>query len=253
MEDQMALFKSGNPTLNARTFSQFGQAANDSEAMTISGTVNKVGILLALLMIAAYFTWNFTLSNPGIGYTIVIGGTIAALIVAIIVSFKKQTAPVLAPVYAIFEGLALGGLSAYMDTIYPGIAIEALTLTFTIFLSLLVIYKFKIIKATENFKLIVASATAGVALYYVASMVAGLFHVNLPLIHSSSMFGIGFSLFVVILAAANLVVDFDFIEAGAENRVPKFMEWYGAFGLLVTLVWLYVEILRLLSKLRSRN
>ncbi|NLD94838.1 MAG: Bax inhibitor-1/YccA family protein, partial [Fibrobacter sp.] len=164
-----------------------------------------------------------------------------------------RAAPVLAPVYAILEGLALGGLSAFMESVYPGIAIEALSLTFAIFLSLLLIYKFKIIRATENFKLIVASATAGVALYYVVSLVAGLFHVNLPLIHSSSAFGIGFSLFVVILAAANLVVDFDFIERGAENRVPKFMEWYGAFGLLVTLVWLYVEILRLLAKLRSRD
>ncbi len=249
----MALFKSGNPTLSTKTFSQFGEATNDSEVMTVDGTVNKIGMLLGLLMIAAYFTWNFTLSNPGVGYPIVVGGTIAALIVAIVVAFKKQAAPVLAPVYAILEGLALGGLSAFMESVYPGIAIEALSLTFAIFLSLLLIYKFKIIRATENFKLIVASATAGVALYYVVSLVAGLFHVNLPLIHSSSAFGIGFSLFVVILAAANLVVDFDFIERGAENRVPKFMEWYGAFGLLVTLVWLYVEILRLLAKLRSRD
>lgn len=250
----MALFKSGNPALNKETFEKCEQAVDSQKIMTISGTVNKIAILLVIVMASAYITWNlfFTSQNYEIVKMGVIGGSILGLAMAFFIAFNKDLAGYIAPLYAVFEGLALGGLSAVMESVYPGIVIQSLSLTFSILFALLAIYKLRLIKVTENFKLIVASATSGVALYYLASFIVGWFGVELPLIHESTTGGIVFSLFVVFLASANLVVDFDFIEQGAENRVPKYMEWYGAFGLLVTVIWLYVEILRLLGKSRKR-
>jgi uncharacterized YccA/Bax inhibitor family protein len=167
--------------------------------------------------------------------------------------FKKKWSAVTAPAYALLEGLFLGGISAAFEAKFPGIVIQAVALTFGTLFALLIAYRSGLIKPTENFKLGIFAATGGIALFYLVSMVLGFFHVNVPLINSSSPLGIGFSVVVVIIAALNLVLDFDFIEKGSQMGAPKYMEWYAGFGLLVTLVWLYVEILRLLSKLRSRN
>lgn len=250
----MALFKSGNPALDKDTFSQCEKAKDKTKVMTISGTVNKTAILLLLTMISSYVTWRlfFTTYDWELIRIIVIVGSIVGLALAFFIAFNKDLAAYLSPFYAIFEGLALGGLSAVMENAFPGIVIQSLSLTFSIFIALLAIYKSGIIKVTENVKLIIASATSGIALYYLASLGLGLFDVELPLIHENNTGGIIFSVFVVVLASVNLVVDFDFIEQGAENKVPKYMEWYGAFGLLVTVIWLYVEILRLLGKSRRR-
>ncbi len=222
--------------------------------MTISGTVNKTAFLLLLTMVSSFVTWRlfFTTYDWELIKIIVIGGSLLGLALAFFIAFNKDLAAYLSPLYALFEGLALGGLSAVMENAFTGIVIQSLSLTFSIFITLIVIYKLGLIKVTENFKLIVASATSGIALYYLASLGLGLFGIELPLIHENTTGGIIFSVFVVVLASVNLVVDFDFIEQGADKKVPKYMEWYGAFGLLVTVIWLYVEILRLLGKSRKR-
>jgi uncharacterized YccA/Bax inhibitor family protein len=254
-EELMALFKSGNPALGEKTFTGLAPVADADDVMTLQGTVNKIAVLLTLVFAAATFTWwqfNLTRSFAAVALYFY-GGLLGGFAVAMILIFKKQWAPYLAVVYAGLEGLALGGLSAVMDASYPGIAFEALLLTFGILAVLLVVYSLRIIRATENFKLIVVSATGGIALFYIVSLVLSFFGVRAPLIHDNSLLGIGFTLVVVVIAALNLVVDFDFIEQGVENRSPRYMEWYAAFGILVTLVWLYIELLRLLSKLRSRN
>ncbi len=242
----MALFRTGNPTLGAHSFDVprvYGQ-----EAMTLPGTVNKTGISLLLLLGAAAFTWNQTASP-----IFIIVGALGGFVVALVTSFKREWAPVTTPIYAVLEGLFLGGLSLMYEQRFPGIVINAVGLTFGTLAALLLAYRFGLIKATENFKLGIFAATGGIALLYLVSMGLGFFGVRIPLIHGSGIIGIGFSLFVVGIAALNLVLDFDFIERGAEAGAPKYMEWYGAFGLLVTLVWLYLEILRLLAKLQSRD
>ena len=251
----MALFKSGNPALGENTFARLAPAVDADDVMTLQGTVNRIAVLLALVFAGATFTW-WRFNSTGDFASVALffwGGLVGAFVLGIILPFKKQWAQYLAVVYAVLEGLALGGLSAMMDASYPGIAFEALLLTFGILAVLLLVYSLRIIRATENFKLIIVSATGGIALYYVVSLVLSIFGIRAPLIHDNSWLGIGFTLVVVVIAALNLVVDFDFIEQGAEKRAPKYMEWYGAFGILVTLVWLYIELLRLLSKLRSRD
>ncbi len=250
----MALFKSGNPVLKENTFTALEAPVDAAERMTLQGTVNKTALLLAGVVIPAMFVWDMFFATQDFQsiapyfYVGLLGGFVTALVIA----FKKTLAPYLALVYAVLEGLALGGLSAIMENSYPGIVIEALVLTFGIFFCLLLIYKFEVIKATENFKLIVTSATGGIALYYLISLGLSMFGITVPLVNDNSVAGIIFSLFVVAIAAMNLVVDFDFIEQGVEKGAPKYMEWYGAFGLMVTLIWLYIEILRLLAKSRRR-
>jgi uncharacterized YccA/Bax inhibitor family protein len=248
----MALFKSGNPILREKTFSDIKETAGTGDAMTLQGTVNKTGFLLFTLIIPAMFVWgqfsetrDYSSIAPYLW--VGIGG---GFVTAIILVFRKNLAPYLSVLYALFEGLALGGLSAMMEFQYPGIVIDALLLTFGILISLLIVYKMGIIKATENFKLIVFSATAGIGVYYLIYFVLSFFNITVPLVNDNSFGGILFSVFVVIIAAMNLVVDFDFIEQGVAHKVPKYMEWYGAFGIMVTLVWLYIEILRLLAKSR---
>ncbi len=246
------MMRTANPALNDKTFQNIGTAAAD--AMTINGTVNKTGIMLLLLIASAAYTWSqFKEGNFDSLSMWMIVGIIGGLIVAFVTVFKKTWAPVTAPLYAVFEGFALGGISAILESSYPGIVIQAVALTFGTAGCLLLAYKSGVIKATENFKLGVFAATGGIALIYFVGWIMSFFGPGIPYIHENGLIGIGFSLVVVVIAALNLVLDFDFIEKGAEHGAPKFMEWYAAFGLLVTLIWLYFEILRLLSKLNSRK
>lgn len=247
--------RSGNPALNANTFDQFHEMSSaDSTQMTIRGTANKTMILLGLAIGTACLTWSqVAQGNMASAMPWMIGGAISGFVLALIISFKADWAPVLAPLYALAEGLFLGGISAVIDAQYPGVALQAIGLTFGTMFTLLIAYQTGLIRATENFKLGVFAATGGIALVYLTSIVLGFFGMSVPLIHSTGPWGIAFSAFVVVIAAMNLVLDFDFIEQAAKNGAPKSAEWYGAFGLMVTLVWLYIEILRLLAKLNSRD
>ncbi|WP_308635846.1 Bax inhibitor-1/YccA family protein [Paenibacillus silvisoli] len=244
------LGRSGNPTLNDKSFEKSGPHIG-SDRMTIEGTVNKAFITLAILLGGAFATWSMYFNGQNVT-PYAIGGAIGGLILALIISFKPTTAPFLVPVYGALEGAFLGALSASYEVRFNGITMQAALITMCVFVALLLAYKTRLIKATENFKLGVFAATAGIALVYLVSIVLGLFGVAVPYLRDNSLIGIGISLVIVVVAALNLVLDFDFIEQGANRGAPKFMEWYGAFGLMVTLVWLYIEILRLLSKLRSR-
>ena len=236
--------RSGNPVFGNK-FNQ-SQGFVGSERMTLDGTVNKTGILLGLCFIGAIISWN--IPNP----FFIVCGALVGFGLAIYTSFVPRNAGITAPIYAFVEGLFLGGISLMFEMEYPGIAIQAIGLTFGTLASLLFFYKSGLIKPTENFRLMIFSATFGIMILYLVSIVMSFFGSGIGFIHSNGIFGIGFSLFVVCIAALNLVLDFDFIEQGSENNLPKFMEWYGAFSLMVTLIWLYLEILRLLAKLRSR-
>tara|TARA_B100000497_G_scaffold124588_1_gene159425 strand:- start:181 stop:909 length:729 start_codon:yes stop_codon:yes gene_type:complete len=241
--------KSGNPALSKKTFENL--SSKTAEVMTLEGTVNKTAISLAILLCAAYYTY----SNAAMGYILVGGG--GGFIVAIVTVLKKEWSPITVPIYAVLEGLTLGGISKmYAEAFEPGLVPQAISLTVGVLCALLFAYKTKIIKATENFKLGVFAATAGIVVVYIISLLMSLFgNSGLAVMDptNASMLSIGFSLFVVFIASLNLVMDFDFIEQGAEHGAPKYMEWYGAFGLLVTLIWLYLEILKLLAKLNSRK
>jgi len=240
--------RSGNPVLTSKSF----DIAPEGERMTIGGTVNKTAILLALVLITAIYTWGrfYSTQDPKAVLPLVWIGAIGGLVVAFVTVIKKEWAGVTAPLYGLLEGFVVGGISAVFEASFPGIVIQAVGLTLGTLACLLMAYKSGLIKPTENFKLGVVAATGGIALLYLVSMVMSMFGKPIGFIHESGTFGILFSLFVVVIAALNLVLDFDFIEAGAEQGAPKYMEWYGAFGLTVTLVWLYLEMLRLLSKLR---
>lgn len=248
----MSFIRSGNPALSAKTFREAERTVQSTESMTIQGTVNKTALLTLMTFGSAIYTWQLYMASLDFAaiQPYVIGGVISAFVVAMIITFKKTTAPYLAPAYCLLKGLALGGISAFFETIYPGIVIQALLLTFGILFSLLFIYKMRLIRVTENFKLIVGAATAGIMLTYLFSFIGSFFGFSLPFIHEGGTFGIIFSLAVVVLASLNLVMDFDFIEEAEEMKAPKYMEWYAAFGLMVTLIWLYIELLRLLAKAR---
>ena len=252
--------RSGNPVLKDSTFLDIGTGSvvtRDGQTMTLNGTVNKTGFLLLLSVLTAAFAWSKTFSDSGEmapgAMIYLIGGAIGGLVLALVTAFKKEWSPVTAPMYALVEGFFLGSISAIYNAQFQGIVLQAVMLTFGIMFALLFAYRTGLIKATENFKLGVAAATGGIMLIYLATLGLGLFGIQIPYIHESGLIGIGFSLFVVVIASLNLVLDFDFIETGVEAGAPKYMEWYGAFGLMVTLVWLYLELLRLLSKLQSRN
>jgi len=242
--------RSGNPALNTKTFSGFDMSAGAS--MTIMGTVHKTALGLLLLMSTALFTWNMPAGDPRATGLMMVG-MIGGLIVAIVTIFKHHLAKYTVPAYALLEGLALGGISKFFEVMYPGIVNQAVMLTFGTLGALLLAYRSGLIKATENFKLGVVAATGGIFFVYLISWILSWFSVSVPMIHSNSNMSILFSIGVVVIAALNLVLDFDFIEEGSEKGAPKYMEWYGAFGLLVTLIWLYLEILRLLAKLSSRR
>ena len=249
------MMRTANPALNDKAFEGYAPATVGAQSMTLQGTVNKTGIMLVLLLLTAGWTWKlfFAAGNPAAIMPYLIGGGIGGFVVGLVTIFKKTWAPVTAPLYALLEGLLLGGLSAFFEARFPGIVIQAVGLTFGTLFALLFAYKSGLIRATENFKLGVAAATGGIFLLYMASFVLGFFGIRIGFIHDSGLFGIGFSAFVVVVAALNLVLDFDFIENGAARGAPKYMEWYAAFGLMVTLIWLYIEILRLLAKLNSRR
>ncbi len=241
--------RTGNPMLKENVFTR---SLPGTELMTIQGAVNKTVALLALVVIGASWTWSlYYKQGPEVVMPWMMTGLIGGFIVAMVTIFKKTWAPATAPAYAALQGLALGGISAFFEGRFPGIVLQAVALTFGVLFCLLMAYKSRLIKVTENFKLGVVAATGGIALVYVIGFIGSFFGWQIPYIHESGLVGIGFSLFVVVIASLNLVLDFDFIEAG-DGRAPKYMEWYAAFGLVVTLVWLYLEILRLLSKLRSR-
>ncbi|GAB3231991.1 Bax inhibitor-1/YccA family protein [Pseudaeromonas pectinilytica] len=242
--------RSGNPFLGDKSFDlvERGEAR-----MTLMGTVNKTAILLALTLISALWVWNkyYELQDPASIMPLMWIGIIGGLVLALITTFAKKAAPFTAPAYALLEGLALGGISAFYETRYPGIVIQGVGLTFGTLACLLLAYRTGLVKATENFKLGIVAATGAIALLYVVNLVMGMFGHSMGFIHEGGTVGILFSLVVVTVAALNLVLDFDFIEQGVAAGSPKYMEWFGAFGLLVTLVWLYLEMLRLLSKLRK--
>lgn len=250
------MMRTANPALSERAFEGVGRYVDAESAMTVQGAVNKTGLLLLCVVAGAGWTWHLFFqgaADPAIVAPWMIGGLVGGFILALVTIFKQQWAPVTAPLYSLLEGLAIGGMSAIAESQYSGIAVQAVGLTFGTLLALLVAYSSGLIKVTENFKLGVVAATGGIAIVYLVSLVLSLFGVQVPFIFSNGLIGIGFSVVVVIIAALNLVLDFDFIETGARSGLPKYMEWYAAFGLMVTLIWLYIEILRLLIKLRSRD
>lgn len=253
----MALLQSGNPALSEKKFQQSATIYTaDDLKMTEKGTLNKFFILFLLVLATASLVWKAYYDGRDMSLFLW-GGAIGGLITAIVVSFKPMWAPVAAPIYALFEGAFVGGISAYynaaFETIAPNIIMQAVTLTFGTAIGMYLLYNAGVIKATERFRAVVFTATAGVALFYLIAIVLRLFGVSIPFIHEGSTIGIIFSLVVVTIAALNLIIDFDNIRNGAAAGAPKYMEWYGAFGLLVTIVWLYIEILRLLSKISSRD
>lgn len=243
------LLRSNNPVLKEKVFAG---AIPTGETMTIQGTVNKTGLLLLFVVITAAWTWGLSHSDtPEAAYPWMMGGLIGGFVVAMVTIFKNQWAPITAPMYALLEGLVLGGISAIFEKAYPGIAVQAVSLTFGVLFVLLLAYKFRIVQATRGFKLGVIAATGGIAIVYLVNMVMGLFfHTQLSFLNAATPLGIGISLFVVVIASLNLILDFDMIETAAKMGAPKYMEWYGAFGLMVTLIWLYLEVLRLLGKTR---
>ncbi len=266
------MMRSANPTLKASTFEQY-RGFEHSTTMTVAGTVNKTFIMLLFLAASASFAWNQTddwrvaamaevtegaavsssSSNVVNPVVLMVGGVVGGGIFALVTIFKKNWSAVTAPLYAVFEGAFLGSLSALVEVEFPGIPFQATCLTFCTLGGLLAAYKSGLIKATENFKLGLFAAMSGLFLIYLVTFIVALCGGGMPYIHDSGPIGIGFSLFVVGIAALNLVLDFDFIEQGSEYGAPKYMEWYAAFGLMVTLVWLYVEFLRLFIKLNSRD
>ncbi|HEX4284503.1 MAG TPA: Bax inhibitor-1/YccA family protein [Terracidiphilus sp.] len=252
--------KTSNPALGSKTFqnlagSGYGGMIDAANRMSLSGTVNKTGILLACSLATAAWVWHMFVQSrdmADVGPWLLLGG-LGGFAMAMVTVFKKEWAPVTAPLYALLEGLVLGGISAVFDFRYPGVAFQAVGLTFGTLFVLLMAYSSGWIKVTDKLRMGIVAATGGIMLFYLAEMILGFFHIQFLAINGAGPLGIVFSLFVCGIAALNLVLDFDFIEQGVSYGAPKYMEWYGAFGIMVTLIWLYLEILRLLSKMRSRN
>jgi len=252
------MIRTANPALNAGTFegvslARFGETQN---VMTLQGTSIKTLVLAGCLLVTATYSWSLVMDplGPSARLPVIIwGGAIGGLVMALVTIFKKTWAPVTAPIYALLEGLFLGGISALFEGMYQGIVIQAVGLTIGTLVALLFAYVSRIIKPTENFKLGVTAATGGIFLMYMFSWAMSMFGMQLGFIHNSGLLSIGISVFVIVIAALNLVLDFDFIEKGVEEGAPKYLEWYAAFGLMVTLIWLYIEILRLLSKIYGRR
>ncbi|HEY6225066.1 MAG TPA: Bax inhibitor-1/YccA family protein [Gemmatimonadales bacterium] len=244
-----------NPVLNDKAFQRAGQyaQADAGELMSVEGAINKTALLLLLVVAGATWVWTryFQAQDPAVIMPYLLGGVFGGLAAALVTIFAPTWARISAPVYAAAEGLALGGISAFYEQQLHGIVFQAIGLTFGVLAVMLVLYRSGIIKVTDRFRMIVFAATGGIALFYLVSIVLGFFHISVPLLYGGTG-AIVFSLVVVAVAALNLALDFDFISRGTEHGAPKFMEWYAAFGLMVTLIWLYLEILRLLANARRR-
>lgn len=254
----MSILKSSNPALSEKRFTStvIPDVLNMENAMTVRGALQKFGFLLLMVLGSSFFSWK-QFADGGEVTGMIWGGAIGGFVVALIIIFKKESSPFLAPLYALLEGLFLGAISSMYNSAFatkaPNIVINAVGLTFGVAVAMYLLYSFRIIKATERFKSVIITATVGIGIFYLLVMVLRAFgFAEMPFLHEGSTFGIIFSLVVVGIAALNLIMDFDMIERGAEMGAPKYMEWYGAFGLTVTIVWLYLEILRLLSKMNRR-
>lgn len=250
----MRFGKSSNPVLSKKMFEKTKtfDYNSDRAVMTLDGTLNKMLILFSLLLITAYFAWNFTLKGTINPMILVAGGGIGGLILAIITVFKPEKSPITTPIYALFEGVFVGAISAMYSQWYEGIIMQAVGLTLSILLIMLLLYKTRIIKATPKFKKGIIIATFGVMFFYVLNFIAGFFGGGVSLFNLGWI-GIGISLVIVVIASMNLILDFDMIEKSINSGQPKYIEWFAAFGLMVTLVWLYIEILRLLALLAGRD
>lgn len=249
------MMRSSNPALSGDTFTSLSYSTGRAEAMTIQGTVYKTILLLLIALLSAGWTWSKYYQAGGNAAAVSIwmmAGVFGGFILALVTIFKKEWAGITAPLYAALEGLFIGGLSATLEASYPGIVIQATGLTFGTLFAMLIAYQSGAIKPTENFKLGVMAATGGIAIFYLATIILGFFGIQPTFMYGNSWLSIGISLFIVVIAALNFIIDFDIIEQGARSSMPKYMEWYGAFALMVTLIWLYIEFLRLLSKLRER-
>ena len=244
-----------NPAMNTAVYDRAGRAFESSSVMTLEGTVLKTAALLMILMATAVYTWFQAMAGSPLTYGLLMVGSIGGFVVALLTIFVPKASPFSAPVYAALEGLVLGAISAIFEARYHGIAIKAVGLSVGVLTMMLFVYGTGIIRVTEKFKIGVVAATGAICLVYFVDIVASFFGAHIPYIHESGYIGIGFSLVVVVIAALNLVLDFDFIERGVQLQAPKYMEWYGGFSLMVTLVWMYLEILRLLAKVQggSRN
>jgi uncharacterized YccA/Bax inhibitor family protein len=243
-----------NPAMTEAAYQRAGRADTPAAVMTLQGSVAKSAVLVVILLVTAAFTWSqATEGETGVAYGLLIAGCIGGFLVALLTIFVPRFSPVTAPVYAALEGLVLGAVSAVFEAQYPGIVIQAVGLSVAVLAVMLFVYGTGVIRATERFKIGVVAATGAVCLVYLVDIVASFFGTRLPFIHDTGVLGIVFSLVVVVIAAMNLVLDFDFIQQGVSRQAPRYMEWYGGFSLLVTLVWMYLEILRLLAKLRSNR
>jgi uncharacterized YccA/Bax inhibitor family protein len=240
--------------MSTAVYERAGLDEMPAQFMTIQGSVLKAALLVVILLAAGAFTWSEAVAgNTTLAYGLMIAGSIGGFVIALVTIFKPRVSPYTAPVYAALQGLFLGAVSAVFEATYPGIVVEAVALSIGVLAVMLFVYGTGIIRATERFKIGVVAATGAVALVYLVSMVVSWFGGRVPYIHDSGTVGIGFSLVVVVIAALNLILNFDFIEQGVKRQAPKYMEWYGGFSLLVTLVWMYLEILRLLAKLRNNR
>ena len=248
--------KTKNPALSAKALEQFGRAGQvySGEAMTVEGAVNKTALLLFLVAVPAAWMWTKVFHAQSLEAVMpwMIGGLVGGFVAALVTIFKASWAPVTAPIYAVLEGLAIGGLSAIFELQYRGIVIQAVALTFGTLLCMLAAYRTGLIKVTDKFRMGVVAATGAIALFYLVTMILSFFHVTVPFVYGGGTISIVVSLVIVVVAALNLALDFDFIDRAAGAGAPKYVEWYAGFGLIVTLIWLYLELLRLLGNLRRR-
>ncbi len=256
----MALFNSSNPTLSEKIFNKsLGHEQELNGTMTVRGTINKFGFLLIMVLAGAAYTWNQYMQavNPGKVFTLMWVGLIGGFVLALVISFKPKWSPFLSPVYGLLQGLFLGAISVVINEqfkeSYPGLVMQAVGLTFGTAIAMFLLYNFRIIQATQKFKSVILTASLGILLFYAVYWIAGMFGVSMPFMswNNGSLLSIGITLFVIIIAALTLILDFDMIEQGAESGAPKYMEWYGAFGLVVTIIWLYIQMLKLLSQLAA--
>lgn len=241
-----------NPAMNEAVYQRAGRADTWTTVMTLQGTVIKTALLMMILLVTATYTWSQAAAgSTTLSYGLLIAGSIGGFLTALVTVFFPKASPVTAPIYAALEGLVLGAVSAVFESMYPGIVIQAVGLSVGVLAVMLFVYGTGIIQVTEKFKIGVVAATGAICLVYLADIVLSWFGTRIPFIHQGGLGGIGFSVIVVVIAALNLILDFDFIEQGVKLEAPKYMEWYGGFSLLVTLVWMYLEILRLLAKTRG--